>query len=96
MNITRTVIVDGISVDLSITLTEDELRKAHHTYQSHLEAKADALDTLTTPQSAFMQNLLSAGICETEEEAGKIVREYFREHYAADLALNEEDTTDAE
>lgn len=98
MTITRTVTVDGITVTRSITLTEEELKQAHHEHQAHLEAKADALDLLSTLMSPFMKNVLSSGIAETEEEAAAYCREYFHEKYAADIALNEteEEPTDAE
>jgi len=103
MTITRTATVDGITVNLSIELTEWELKKAHREYQFLLDAHATYDELILDPYHAYMENLLSAGIAETEDEAGMLARAYFHEHYAADLALNddaepdtaEEETTDA-
>ena len=96
MTITRTVTVDGITVNLSIELTEAELKKAHGEYQFLLDAHATYDELIIEPMQYYMNCLLSAGICETEDEAGMVARAYVHEHYAADLALNEEEaTTDA-
>lgn len=97
MTIIRTIVQDGITVFLNIALTPDELREAYAEHQELLAKQEELHDLLFgDPMSAFMQNLLSSGICTTEEEAGAIARAYIHDKYAADFALNEEDTTDAE
>ena len=103
MTITRTIANHGADVSITIELTEWELKKAHKEYQFLLDAHATYDELIIDPMRAYMENLLSAGIAETEDEAGMLARAYFHEHYAADLALNEdaepstteEDTADA-
>lgn len=95
MTITRTIALPDTDISISIELTERELKKAHGEYQFLLDAHATYDELILDPYHAYMQNLLSAGICETEDEAGMVARAYFHEHYAADIALNEEAPTDA-
>jgi hypothetical protein len=90
MKITRTIALPDTDISISIELTEWELKKAHGEYQFLLDAHATYDELILDPYHAYMQNLLSAGIAETEDEAGMLARAYFREHYAADLALNDE------
>lgn len=91
MTIHRTCEVDGATINLPIELTEAELKKAHSEYQFLLDAHATYDELIIEPMQYYMNCLLSSGICETEDEASMVAREYVREHYAADLALNDEE-----
>ena len=85
MTINRTVTVDGIAVSLSIPITDEEIRSIHRHYQDQLDAEAEA---------SYLKFLGFDNMPAEEELAA--TREYVREHYAADLALNEteEEQTD--
>ena len=94
MTINRTCEIDGITVSLTIKLTDTEVRAAHDSYMHDLEAKAAALDLLSTPMSPFMQDVLAGDPLLRDdpiEADPSWVRAYIRDRFAADLALNEEE-----
>lgn len=101
MTINRTATIDGTTINLTIKLTDAEVRAAHDLYMHDLEAKAAALDLLSEPMSPFMQDVLAGDphLTDTAPEVDPAwVRAYIHDRFGADFALNEteEDAADAE
>lgn len=94
MTITRTIEVDGITVSLSVELTYEETKQALREHLAHLDSVflKEFLD-FKHPESELLKELLAPATNPAEE--ADLIKSYIRRKYAADFALNEEETTDA-
>lgn len=91
MKINRTCEVDGITVSLSIELTPEETKQALREHLAHLDSVflKEFLD-FKHPESELLKELLAPATTPAEEAV--LIRSYIHRKYAADFALNAEDT----